>query len=224
MSGPVFADLIRGTRRIRVWDEINSIFRTSSAVLAILAILPISAAAASSITSEREGDTWISLATTLLTPTEVIRSKQFGAIWCARWLGIGLIAILGAGLLLGAIHPLGLLAGIAILVSSAWLTSAIGVLASTLASNSTRAIFLTAVMVFAYVMITSWPSGFWQTLASYREMQYMWSGQATTGYSRSNLVVPSLGGAAAVAALSSVLASLLTFWSVRRLRSTWGRG
>ena len=42
-------------------------------------ILPISAAAASSLTSEREQDTWTSLATTLLTPFEIIRAKQFGA-------------------------------------------------------------------------------------------------------------------------------------------------
>ena len=125
------------------------------------------------------------------------RQKQFGAIWCARWLGIGLIAILGAGLVLGAIHPLGLLAGIAILVSSAWLTAAIGVLASTLASNSTRALFLTALVVFGYVMITSWPSGFWQTLASYREMQYanvVRPGRAGRVFPIPNLVTPPLGG------------------------------
>jgi ABC-type transport system involved in multi-copper enzyme maturation permease subunit len=224
LSGSVFGDLIRGTRRTRIWDEINSILRTSSASLAVLAILPISAAAASSITSEREGDTWISLATTLLTPVEVIRSKQFGAIWCARWLGIGLIAILAAGLLLGAIHPIGLLAGIAILVTSAWMTSAIGVLASTLARNSTRALFVTAVLVSVFVMLSSWPAGFWASLASYRDMRYMWSGDIATGYSQSSLVAPPLAGAAAIAAVNSAVAALLTFWSVRRLRSTWGSG
>ena len=215
-------DLMRGTRHIRIWDEINSIFRTSSAVLAVLAILPIGAAAASSITSERESDTWTSLATTLLTPVEVIRGKQFGAIWCARWLGIGLLAILGAGLVLGAIHPIGLLAGLAILVTSVWLTSAIGVLVSTLAGNSTRALLLTAIVVFGYVMLSAWPSGFWATLASYREMQYMWSGHVATGYSRSSLVVPPLGGAAFIAAVNSSLAAIFTFWSIKRLRSTWG--
>jgi ABC-type transport system involved in multi-copper enzyme maturation permease subunit len=223
LSHPVFADFIRGTWRIRVWDEVNSIFRTSCAALAAFAILPISAAAASSITSEREADTWTSLATTLLTPVEVIRGKQFGAIWCARWLGIGLLAILGAGLLMGAIHPLGLLAGMALLVTSVWLTSAIGVLASTLARNSTRALFLTAVVMFVYVALSAWPAGFWATLASYREMRFMWSGEIDHGY-RSTLVAPQLGSAVFIAVVNSALAALVSLLSVMRLRSTWGRG
>jgi ABC-type transport system involved in multi-copper enzyme maturation permease subunit len=223
LSVPVFGDLIRGTRHIQVWDEVNSLFRISCAALAAFAILPIGAAAASSITSERESDTWTSLATTLLTPVEVIRGKQFGAIWCARWLGIGLLAILGAGLLLGAIHPIGLLAGIALAATSVWLTSAIGVLASTLARNSTRALFLTAVVVFVYVALSAWPAAFWATLASYREMRYMWSGEIEHGY-RSTLVAPQLGGAVIIAVVNSALAVLLSLLSVIRLRSTWGRG
>ncbi len=117
MSASVVVDLFSGTRRTRIWEEINLGLRTSTAALAVLAILPIGAAAASSITSEREGDTWISLATTLLTPREVIRGKQFGAVWSARWLGIGLICILAAGLVLGVVHPIGLAAGVAILVT-----------------------------------------------------------------------------------------------------------
>ncbi len=224
LSGPALGDLVRGTRRIRVWDEINSIFRSSSAILAILAILPISAAAASSITSERESDTWTSLATTLLTPVEVIRGKQFGAVWCARWLGIGLLSILAAGLVLGAMHPIGLFAGIAVLATSAWLTSAIGVLASTFARNSTRALFFTAVLVFLFVALTGWPSVFYSTLASYREMNYMWTGQIATGYSRASHVIPPLGGAALIAVGNVVLAAILSVLSVKRLRSTWGRG
>ena len=62
-------------------------------------MLPISAAAATSLTSEREQDTWTSLATTLLTPLEVIRAKQFGAIWSARWILLALLVLwaIGAG-------------------------------------------------------------------------------------------------------------------------------
>ena len=76
----------------RFWQDrtiyqINLAIRSVSAALAVLAILPISAAAASSITSEREQDTWISLATTLLTAREVIRGKQVGALWSAALAG-----------------------------------------------------------------------------------------------------------------------------------------
>ncbi len=130
-------------------------------------------AAAASVTSEREQDTWISLATTLLTPVEVIRGKQFGSIWSARWLGIGLLAMLGMGLLSGAFHPLGPFAALAVLATSSWLSAAIGVLASTLARNSTRAAFFTFFAMFVFVWASGWPSVFWQTLASYADMRVL---------------------------------------------------
>ena len=224
MSVSVVVDLFSGTRRTRIWDEINLGLRTSTAALAVLAILPIGAAAASSITSEREGDTWISLATTLLTPREVIRAKQFGAVWSARWLGIGLVCILTAGLLLGAIHPIGVAAGVAILVTCGWLTAAIGVLASTLAANSTRALFLTATALFVYGISTTWPYQFWLTLASYRDIKFMLTGELMTGSYNSARILPPLGIAATLAAVNSVIAALLSYWSVMRLKSTWGRG
>ena len=224
ISVSLVADLLRGTRHTRVLDEINLGVRTSTAVLAVLAILPIGAAAASSITSEREGDTWISLATTLLTPREVIRSKQFGAVWSARWLGIGLITILAAGLILGVVHPIGVAVALAILISCAWLTAAMGVLASTFAGNSTRALFLTAAALFVYGICTAWPNYFWTTLASYRDIQFMYSGEVVTGYTHSTRIVPPLGSSALLAAISAVIASLLSYFSVMRLRSTWGRG
>ena len=60
--------------------EMNAALRESSTALGILAMLTIAAASAVSLTGEREQDTWISLATTLLTPGEIIRAKQFGAV------------------------------------------------------------------------------------------------------------------------------------------------
>src|SRR4029077_10941542 len=104
--------------------------------LAVLAMLGVAAAAAVSLTGEREQDTWTSLATTLLTPAEIVRAKQFGAIWSARWIGIALSVLWGVGLVLAGVHPIGLLAGAAILASSSWLVSAMGVFASSFAGNS----------------------------------------------------------------------------------------
>ncbi len=210
--------------RMGSWDQINGALRSSSAMLAAVVTLPISAAAAASITSEREQDTWTSLATTLLTPREIIRGKQLGSIWSARWVGIGLFTLLAAGLFLGAFHPLGLLAALAILFTSAWLIGAIGVLASTLARNSTRAAFFTFLAVFVFLWATSWPTVFWATLGSYAEMKSYWTGQSPPGYSQSNFVVPPLSGAAFMAVFNSLLAVLLTAWATKRLGSTWGRG
>jgi ABC-type transport system involved in multi-copper enzyme maturation permease subunit len=206
------------------WLEMNAALRTSSAILAALVMLPISAAAAASVTSEREQDTWTSLATTLLTPVEVIRGKQFGSIWSARWLGVGLVAMLGMGLLSGAFHPLGLFAALAVLATSSWLSAAIGVLASTLARNSTRAAFFTFFAMFVFVWASGWPSVFWQSLASYADMRYLWTGEVPTGYARRNFVAPPLLGAAVLSAVDSILAGLLTLWSIKRLATTWGRG
>jgi ABC-type transport system involved in multi-copper enzyme maturation permease subunit len=223
VAAPAFSNWPRGWWHERTWDEINLALRTSSTILASLIMLPISAAGSASITSEREGDTWTSLATTLLTPREVIRGKQLGSIWSARWLGIGLVSLLGAGLLLGAIHPLGLLAAVVLLLASAWLTAAIGVLASTLAPNSTRAAFFTFFAVFVFVWATLWPAVFGSVLASYADVRFYWSGHVPLGYSTSNLIAPPFLPAAVMAAVDSLIAGLLTLWSVKRLGATWGR-
>ncbi len=45
-----------------------------------------------------------------------------------------------------------------------------------------------------------------------------------TGYYHSLTLVPPLGLAATIAAVNSVIAALLSYWSVKRLKSTWGRG
>jgi hypothetical protein len=186
-------------------------------------MLPISAAAATSLTSEREQDTWTSLATTLLTPFEVVRAKQFGAIWSARWIGIGLFVLWGAGLLLAAVHPIGLLAAVAILVSSAWLISSTGVLASSLAKTSIRALFLTFMVTFGVATISSWPVLLWSSLASYGDMKFLWSGDVPVGMAHSSFIAPPLAAAAMITAMQSVTALLLTKWSTMRLRATWGK-
>jgi ABC-type transport system involved in multi-copper enzyme maturation permease subunit len=220
---PFVGDLISGKWHVRAWTQVNAALRTTSVALAVLAVLPISAAAASSLTSEREQDTWTSLATTLLTPLEIVRAKQLGAIWSARWIGIAVLTIWGAGLLMAAIHPIGLLAGAALLLSAAWLVAATGVLASAFASNSTRALFLTFVATFAFVMLSGWPAFLWASLASYRDMAFLWDGQISTRNSPATLIPPRLIGAAVATAVQSALAGLATIWSVRRLRTTWGR-
>ncbi len=224
VAAPAFAGFSGGWWQGQTWFEINSALRNSSAILAAIVMLPISAAGAASITSEREQDTWTSLATTLLTPVEVIRGKLLGSIWSARWLGLGLVVLLGAGAILGAFHPLGLIAALAILVTSSWLTAAIGVLASTLARNSTRAAFFTFFVVFVFVWASGWPTMFGQSLASYAEMRLAWSGQIPAGYPARSFVMPPILEAAGLSAFNSVLAGLLTLWSTNRLARTWGRG
>jgi ABC-type transport system involved in multi-copper enzyme maturation permease subunit len=223
VASPVLGDVIRFRWHDRDWYLMNGTLRTSSFALAILAMLPISAAAATSLTSEREQDTWTSLATTLLTPFEIVRAKQFGAIWSARWIGIALLVLWGAGLVLAAVHPIGLLAAAAILASSAWLISSIGVFASSLAGNSIRALFFTFTAMFAVTWASGWPIVLWASLASYGDMKYLWSGDVPLGLPESHFTSPPLGGAFVISAIQAFAAALLCRWTTSRLRSTWGK-
>jgi ABC-type transport system involved in multi-copper enzyme maturation permease subunit len=223
VAGPVLGDVIRLQWRDRDWNLMNGAIRTASFALGILAILPITAAAATSLTSEREQDTWTSLATTLLTPREIVRAKQFGAIWSARWIGIALLVLWGSGLVLAAVHPIGLLAAAAVLSSSAWLISSIGVFASSIAGNSIRALFFTFIAMFAVTLTSGWPMILWASLASYGDMKFLWTGYVPAGVAQSSFNAPPLGAAMTISAILALAAAFLSLWSISRVRSTWGR-
>jgi hypothetical protein len=68
-------------------QDVVDALRGSSTALAVLGMLGVAASSAVSLTGECEQDTWISLATTLLTPAEIVRAKHFGAVWSARRVG-----------------------------------------------------------------------------------------------------------------------------------------
>ena len=109
------------------------------------------------ITGEREQDTWISLATTLLTPGEVILAEQFGAVGSARRIGLCspghlvrrpscCVSSIPWPVLVAAI-----LAGFA-----AWFAATVGVFASApVVPNSTRA--LAATFISLLILLNFWP-------------------------------------------------------------------
>ena len=182
--------------------------RTSSAVLAFLAILPIASAAASSITSERESE---HLDEPGNDAPHSPRGHSRQAVLCDLvrcWLGIGLLSISAQGSSWCAIHPLGLLA---------WNR---GPVEFSLAhfgdrrhgvdprpehearSSSPRC------MVFVFVMTSGWLGVFGNSRILSR-MRFMLTGETLAGYSRSNLVVPPLAVALiAVVNLSLAVPSL----------------
>jgi ABC-type transport system involved in multi-copper enzyme maturation permease subunit len=217
---PVVVDLARGSRYGQSRSEMNAALRFSSVALAILAMFPAGAAAATSLTGEREQDTWLSLATTLLTPGEIIRAKQFGALWSARWIGLALLVLWSAGLLLGALHPIGVLAAAMILAAVGWLVAAVGVFFSGRAKNSTRALALTCIALF--IGANTWPPMLWALLFSYRDLAATQSNSAgVLGLPRAFLDYGLV--AAWLMILYGTVASLLTFLTIRRLRKTWGQ-
>ncbi len=126
----------------------NIFLRTSLTILLTCWVLSLATTAASTLAGEREGDTWISLITTPLTPEEILRGKMVGAFWATRWLGFLWALLLLLGLLLGAVHPLG--AVFILLLTSAylWFACAIGTFFSLRATNSSRAMVSSVFTLF----------------------------------------------------------------------------
>jgi hypothetical protein len=194
----------------------------TSVVLAVIGLLGVAASAAVSITGEREQDTWISLATTTITPTEIIRAKEFGAVWSARRLGLALFTIWAAGMLLGAIHPLAALAAAAYVLLIAWVVVAIGVLASSLAKNSTRALVMTFIAIMIYTAISQWPGTLWRLLHPFQGLLGR-SAQSILRGSQLSAAISIVIRAGPVVTVQFLGAALLSLCAGRRLHSTWGR-
>ncbi len=202
--------------------DISAEVRGVTMVLTTLGMLAVSASAAVGLTSEREQDTWISLATTLLEPDEIIQAKQFGAVWSARRVAVAILIVWGTGLLLGAIHPLGVLACSLFIAAVAWLVAVIGVMTSAFAKNSTRSLVATFILFLIFTAASGWPQGVGALLFSYQDL-------AGTR-SRPSVLPASIGQASTFALnLMPVLVAyiivilVLSALSRRRLRLTWGR-
>jgi ABC-type transport system involved in multi-copper enzyme maturation permease subunit len=219
---PVLESLFTGRQLDRSWAALTDALRASTVVLTLIATLPIAAAAATSLTGEREQDTWTSLATTMLTPGEIIRAKQFGAVWSARWVGLALLVLWSAGLLLGALHPLGVLAAALIVAINAWLTAALGLAASSRARNSIRALAVTYIAAFIFGFASGWLPMLWTSLASYRDFA---SWLSSAGPRLDNGRASPFAGVQLYLGLMALyvwIAALISYWTIRRLRATWG--
>jgi hypothetical protein len=216
---PILSELIRGSVSDRQRLIMNAALRESSTALAVLGMLAIAAAAAGSLTGEREQDTWVSLATTLLTPSEIIRAKQFGAVWSGRRIGLALLILWNAGLLSGAIHPLGVILTVFNVAIGAWFIAVVGVFISGRAKNSTRA--LTATFIALLITTSNWPWLVWGSLLSYQDVVSLWPGFRPGVSHPWAMTLGTLSLMMVVPAIYAVAAELLTLWSIRRLRVSW---
>jgi ABC-type transport system involved in multi-copper enzyme maturation permease subunit len=127
-------------------------------------LLAIAGASASSVTIEREEDTWVSLTSTPLSGWQVLRAKVVGALWNQR----GFAAVLGfvwlLGLLAGALKPLAVLASVALVGVLSWLVVAVGIHASLQATSTSRALVSTIVALCLFngypLILVFWFCGF----------------------------------------------------------------
>ena len=146
-----------------------------------------------------------------------VRAKQLGAIWTARWIGLAILVMWVAGPVIGTIHPLGVLAAACYLVVIAWLIATMGVLASSFANNSTRALVTTFITLLIYTAISRWPMIVWDLLFSARDLPGSWA-ESTLSANRLLAAATVVVGVAPLAAFQLLVGALFALGSRRRLR------
>ena len=104
----------------------------------------------------------------------------------------------------------------------AWLIATIGVFASSIAKNSTRALVMTYTAILVFSAVSQWPAMVWALLFSYRELAGS-IGQPVHVIYSSGSALPFVLGFGQVIAIYAAVGAALTFGSRLRLRSTWGR-
>ena len=128
--------------------DINGMLRAINSALIVVILIGMGSVAASSISSEREGDTWTNLASSPIDGVELIRGKILGAIWMFRVLIGFLLTSWVFGVLIGSVHPLGLVACVIELAVFTWFTAALGVTMSLRSKNTVQALTQTIGLLF----------------------------------------------------------------------------
>ncbi len=134
------------TQGLRGWgggEVLVAHLRVVTAWYVAIWLLAVAGASASSLTVEREEDTWVSLTSTPLTAWEIVRGKVLGAVWAQRGFVAIPLGLWGFGLVTGALHPLGFVGAVAMLALASWLVAAVGVHASSRAPSTSKALAAT---------------------------------------------------------------------------------
>jgi len=143
LGEPAFRELLDygyGGRPNDYRREFGEFVTWMTTLIFVAASLGAATAGAVGITSEREGDTWVSLLASPLTAGEVVRAKVFGALWSVRWLGLAWLALVAAGVAAGSVHPAGFVAAGVVAVVDVGFAAAAGTFWSLRCRNSTRAV------------------------------------------------------------------------------------
>jgi ABC-type transport system involved in multi-copper enzyme maturation permease subunit len=106
-------------------------------------LLAVAGAAASSVTLEREADTWVSLTATPLTGWQILRAKVLGAIWNQRGFGAVLLFLWLMAVLTGAVRSRDVPVSILIVGVLTSLVATMGTYFSLHASTTSRALVAT---------------------------------------------------------------------------------
>lgn len=128
-------------------NDFNLFLRFSSTFLLLCGQLGAAAVASGGLTIEREEDTWICLIATPLTPGEIVWGKLIGALWSTRWImGFWAVLVVSA-LLLGCLHPVGLILGLASATVYLGFSASLGHYLSLRSKTSARALTATVAIL-----------------------------------------------------------------------------
>lgn len=159
--------------------EFNFAIRVGGGALLALGMLALGSITSSSIASEREQDTWISLLATSLDGDDILRGKMLGSLRLVVPLYAPLFVLLLVGVAAGAIHPVGLLLGTLGIVLSTWYVLAMGTYFSLISSTAWRAQAATLGLLILPHFCCMFPSPIYLTalaLLAYPEMNVgQWS-------------------------------------------------
>jgi ABC-type transport system involved in multi-copper enzyme maturation permease subunit len=113
----------------------------------LLWALAIAGAAAATMTSEHEDDTWVSLTATDLTGREIVLAKLIGSMWRPRRLFSVIVLLLAAGIGVESLHYLSLPSIVLAMAVYGWFAAALGVWISMQLRSTWRAQFLTIALL-----------------------------------------------------------------------------
>jgi ABC-type transport system involved in multi-copper enzyme maturation permease subunit len=212
-------------------------------LLYVAGILSVAGAAAASITSEHEDDTWTSLTVTDLTPREVILAKLLGAFWRLRGIAVVIFLLTSVGCFVGSVHPLSLPLLALSLMIYGWFAAALGVWISLQLRSTWRAQFLTIAGLLLLNLtgqavlsnVQRWAPLVWPGFTPYEisktlltvNFQQEWEAKRQRGFLVTWSVDDSLPWFILLGVLSLVVyligALTLTLFSLRRFEAAAGR-
>jgi ABC-type transport system involved in multi-copper enzyme maturation permease subunit len=160
---------------------LNIGLRYGGALLTGMWLLWLASQTAAGISSEREQDTWTSLLATSLEGREILRGKMLGPLRATSHFGVTLGALWIIGCAVGAVHPLGLLNALVMVLIMVWFVTSLGTYASLRSQVTWKARMWTMGILIAPHVCCMLPLpsilalvGF--SLWSYAEMHSLWSG------------------------------------------------
>jgi hypothetical protein len=141
--------------------EFNNYLRGITSLTELVCLLIVAGAAAEGVAAERARATWDGLLATPLEAREILCAKMLGAVWKARWGIVLTLALWSAGLMAGALHPLGVAAALSLLIASTWFVAALGMLRSLVSrdvAHATARVLTPLILLTCTFVLCYWPS------------------------------------------------------------------